>query len=75
MVVSHLFEHFEKSVHVRGFDEVLIPRAVRDIIGALFNHRETLGEEIDFAFIIVYQEGDDIVSTDQAQELRPFVSR
>lgn len=46
---------------------------MRDVVRALLYHRKALGEEVDFAFVVVHEEGDDVMRADQSQKLRALV--
>ena len=71
-MLSKLDQHLEQGISVLSPDKIHILGAVRNI-RFIFVLREMLLEKVHFSFIIVNQESDDVVKTDESLHLRLLV--
>ena len=71
-MLSQLDQHLKEGISVLSSDKIHVFGTVGDI-RFIFVLREVLLEEVHFSFIVVNQESDDVVQTDETLYLRLLV--
>ena len=71
-MLSQLDQHLKEGISMLSPDKIHVLGAVGDI-RFIFVLREVLLEEVHFSFIVVNQESDDVVQTDESLYLRLLV--